>query len=71
MRDVVTAVTMGWAAGAVWWFGVALPKRRQYEDFYRNYDAKAVADSMKASFEEGEHYLERHQFQKFRYMYVL
>ena len=61
MRDVVTAVTLGWAAGAAWWFGVAIPKRKQYEDFYRNYDAKAVADSMKASFEEeGEHYLAQH-----------
>lgn len=58
MRDVVTAVTLGWAAGAVWWFGVAIPTRRRYEDFYRDYDAKAVADSMKASFEEGGHYLE-------------
>lgn len=55
MRDIVTAVTLGWVAGAGWWFGVALPRRKQYENFYRNYDAKAVADSMKASFEEGEH----------------
>lgn len=52
-RDIVTAVTLGWIAGAGWWFGVAIPRRKLYEDFYRNYDAKAVADSMKASFEEG------------------
>ena len=53
-RDIVTAVTLGWIAGAGWWFGVAIPRRKLYEDFYKNYDAKAVADSMKASFEEGK-----------------
>lgn len=52
-RDIVTAITLGWVAGAGWWFGVAIPRRKQYEDFYRNYDANAVAESMKASFEEG------------------
>ena len=54
MRDIFTAVTLGWAAGAVWWFSVAQPRRKTYEDFYRNYDAKAVAASTKASFEEGK-----------------
>lgn len=53
-RDIVTAVTLGWVAGAGWWFGIAIPRRKQYEDFYRNYDANAVAESMKASFEEGK-----------------
>ena len=53
MRDIVTAVTLGWIAGAGWWFGVAQPRRTTYENFYKNYDAKAVAASMKASFEEG------------------
>lgn len=54
MRDILTAVTLGWAVGAVWWFGVAQPRRKVYEEFYRNYDAKAVAASTKASFEEGK-----------------
>ena len=54
-RDILTAVSLGFVAGAAWWFGVAAPKRKRYEDFYRNYDAKAVAESMKASFEEGGH----------------
>lgn len=54
IRDILTAVTLGWAAGAVWWFSVAQPRRKVYEDFYRNYDAKAVAASTKASFEKGE-----------------
>ena len=52
-RDLVTAVTLGWIAGMGWWFGVAVPRRQRYEAFYKNYDAKAVAESMKASFEEG------------------
>ncbi len=51
MRDLVTAMTLGWAAGAMWWFGVCQPRRTLYENFYKNYDAKAVAASMKASFE--------------------
>lgn len=52
-RDIVTAVTLGWIGGMAWWFGVAVPRRQRYMKFYENYDAKAVADSMKASFEEG------------------
>lgn len=54
MRDILIGTTLGWLVGAAWWFGVALPRRKKYEDFYRNYDAKAVAASMKASFEEGK-----------------
>lgn len=65
-RDIVTAVTLGWVAGAGWWFGVAIPRRKQYEDFYRNYDANAVAESMKASFEEGRWAL----FRMISYNYV-
>lgn len=57
-RDIVFAVTAGWVMGAVWWFGVAIPRRRRYEEFYRNYDANAVAQSMTASFEEGGLHLE-------------
>ena len=53
LRDLVVATTAGWAAGALWWFGVAVPRRKRYEDFYRNYDAAAEAASMTASFEEG------------------
>lgn len=53
MRDILIGVTLGWIAGAAWWFGHALPRRRRYEEFYRQYDAKAVAASMKASFEGG------------------
>ena len=58
MRDIFTGVTLGWFVGAAWWFGVALPRRRRYEEFYRNYDDEAVSKVLKASFEEGEHYLE-------------
>ncbi len=52
-RDLVTAATLGLIAGMGWWFGVANPRRQRYMAFYENYDAKAVAESMKASFEEG------------------
>ena len=50
-RDLAIGVTLSWVAGAAFWFGIAAPRRKVYEDFYRNYDAKAVAASMKASFE--------------------
>ena len=53
-RDLAICVTLSWIAGAAFWFGVAAPRRKVYEDFYRNYDAKAVAASMKASFERGK-----------------
>ena len=52
-REILTAVGLGLVAGAGYWYALVLPRRRRYEDFYRNYDAKAVAQSMTASFEEG------------------
>ena len=58
LRDILMGTTAGWLVGAAWWFGVALPRRRRYEEFYRNYDDEAVSKVLKASFEEGEHYLE-------------
>lgn len=52
MRDMVTAGLVGFIGGAVWWFGIAKPRHRKYEEFYKNYDANAVAAKMTASFEE-------------------
>lgn len=52
MRDIITAGLVGFTAGAVWWFGIARPRHQKYEEFYRNYDANAVAATMTASFEE-------------------
>ncbi len=52
VRDIAAAFALGFAGGAVWWFGVVKPRQRKYEEFYRNYDAQAVAESMTASFEE-------------------
>lgn len=57
-REILTSLGLGVAAGAIYWYSIVLPRRRRYEDFYRNYDAKAVADSMTASFEEGGHQLD-------------
>lgn len=53
MRDIAVAFTLGFASGAAWWFGIAKPRRLKYEEFYKNYDANAVAESMTASFEQG------------------
>ena len=57
-REILTAAALGIVAGAMWMYGVQLPRRKRYEDFYRNYDAKATAESMTASFERGGLYLE-------------
>lgn len=51
-RDIATMVLLSCLAGSGWWFSVALPRRQKYQEFYKNYDAKAVAASMKASWEE-------------------
>lgn len=54
MRDLAIGVFLAFSGGAVWWFGVAKPRRLKYEEFYKDYDANAVAESMTASFEEEE-----------------
>ena len=54
-REILIALGLGLVAGAGYWYALVLPRRRTYEDFYRNYDARAVAESMTASFEEGGH----------------
>lgn len=50
-RDLAMGFTIAWLAGAAWWFGLVARRRQRYEDFYQNYDAKAVAASMKTSWE--------------------
>ena len=52
MRDIPLGFTLAFAGAAAWWFGIAQPRQRKYEEFYKNYDAQAVAASMTASFEE-------------------
>ena len=52
VRDIAVGVLLAFTGGAAWWFGVARPRQLKYEEFYRNYDAEAVAKSMTASFEE-------------------
>lgn len=52
MKDIAVGFALSFMGAGAWWFGVALPRRRKYEDFYKNYDAQAVAESMTASFEE-------------------
>ena len=45
-RAIIRSIVVGIAAGCVWKFGYADPKRRKYEDFYKNYDAVKVAQEM-------------------------
>ncbi len=52
MRDITVGFALASISAAGWWFGVARSRQIKYEEFYRNYDANAVAQSMIASFEE-------------------
>ena len=59
LRDMTVGFALASIAAAAWWFGVARPRQIKYEEFYKNYDANAVAATMTASFEEkGGYYLE-------------
>ena len=45
-RAIMRSIAVGIVAGCIWKFGYADPKRRKYEDFYKNYDAVKVAKEM-------------------------
>ena len=45
-RAILRSIALGIVAGCIWKFGYADPKRRQYEEFYKNYDAVKVAEQM-------------------------
>lgn len=52
-REILTGVGLGLVSGAIFWYAVVIPRRKLYEDFYRDYDAQAVADKMPVSFNKG------------------
>ena len=35
--DIATAFVLGFLGASAWWYGVAVPRRKAYEDFYKNY----------------------------------
>ena len=37
---ILRSIAIGTAGGFVWMYGYAEPKRRKYEEFYKNYDAE-------------------------------
>ena len=45
---IVRSITIGMVGGAIWKFAYADPKRKRYEEFYKNYDAEKVAKEMEA-----------------------
>ena len=47
-KDLAIGIGLGLAAGFAWKFGYADPKRNQYAEFYKNYDAEKVAREMEA-----------------------
>ena len=47
-RDLGTGLVLAVFAGAAWRYGYALPKRKKYEEFYKNYDAEKVAKEIEA-----------------------
>lgn len=48
---ILRSIGIGTAGGFVWMYGYAEPKRRKYEEFYKNYDAEKVAKEMEAEAE--------------------
>lgn len=48
---IARSIAFGMVGGCIWKFGVADPKRKQYEDFYKNYDAEKVAKLIEAEME--------------------
>ncbi|KAK2562396.1 Cytochrome c oxidase subunit 6C [Acropora cervicornis] len=48
---ILRSIAIGTAGGFVWMYGYAEPKRRKYEEFYKNYDAEKVAKEMEAEME--------------------
>lgn len=48
---IMRSIAIGTAGGFVWMYGYAEPKRRKYEEFYKNYDAEKVAKEMEAEME--------------------
>ena len=45
------SLVLGMVGGSIWKFGYADPKRRKYEEFYKNYDAEKAAKEMEADME--------------------
>lgn len=54
-RDIAIGLSLSVVTGSLWWFSVVRPRRVKYENFYKNYDANAVAQATKASFEKDWH----------------
>lgn len=48
---ILRSIAIGTAGGVVWMYGYAEPKRKKYEEFYKNYDAEKVAKEMEAEME--------------------
>lgn len=53
-KDIMVASVAGVIAGFAWKFLYADPKRRQYENFYKNYDAEKVAKEIEADLEANQ-----------------
>lgn len=41
-KDVAMAFALAFAGASCWWFGVAVPRRKAYEDFYKNYKPDSI-----------------------------
>jgi len=38
IRDLAIGSVVAFGAASAWWFGVAVPKRKMYEDYYNNFN---------------------------------
>ena len=54
-REIMIAIGAGLAAGAIFWFTVAVPRRKAYEDFYKEYNAEIHGKRRIPSFKRSGH----------------
>jgi hypothetical protein len=48
MRDLAAAPFLAGAGGFLWYWFVMKPRKEVYTDFYKNYNAEAVAKQLEA-----------------------
>eukprot|EP00118_Oscarella_pearsei_P024756 m.306727 g.306727 ORF g.306727 m.306727 type:complete len:66 (+) comp41536_c0_seq1:140-337(+) len=47
--DIVTAMSLGTAVGLLWRYGVQMPSKKRYLEFYKDYNAAEVAKKWEAT----------------------
>lgn len=54
VRDIGQAIGLAFVAGFAWRYFYSEPKRKRYEDFYKNFDAEKAAKVMEAEMADAQ-----------------